>query len=164
MTVLQGWQSCDFLGKDSSQPHGPFGTNLQVATNHWDTIQWRFSSASVTRDQRVFTLSEHTVYAFISIKFHNVLPIPFIATFISCIAIIFLYEIVTFPLFGAVNTKSVSFLTRPAKNDSRLARMTRRGLMELGVFIGGCYMMKRHSVLTFLMLVCSTTSNLLVST
>ena len=152
------------MGKDSSQPHGPFGRNLQVTTTNWGAIQWRVSTAYVTHMINIFTLSEHTVYAFISIKFHNLLPVPFIATFISCIALIFSYEIVTFPLFGAVNTKSVAFLARPAKNDSIVARMTRRGLMELGVFIGGCYMMKRHSVLTFLMLVCSTTSNLLVST
>ena len=112
----------------------------------------------------MFTISEHTIFAFISIKFHNLLPLPFIATFVSTIALFFLYEVVTFPLFGAVNTKSVSFLARPPKKESKEGRKARRGLMELGVSIGGCYVMKRYSLLTFLMLVCSTTSNLLVST
>ena len=112
----------------------------------------------------LFALSQHTVYSFISIKFHNILPAPLILTFVSCIALFFLYETVTFPLFGAMNTKSVAFLARPERNESQVTRKTRRGLMELGVSIGGCYVMKRYSLLTFLMLVCNTTSNLLVST
>ena len=114
--------------------------------------------------QNMFVLSEHTIYVFISIKFHNALPTQFIATFLSCLSLFVLYEILTFPLFGAVNTKSVSFLERPAKNESKAVRKSRRGLMELGVSVGGCYVMRRYSLLTFLMFVCSTTSNLLVST
>ena len=111
-----------------------------------------------------FVMSQHIIYSFVTIKFHISLPIQITTTFVSGIILLSLYEVVTFPLFGAVNTKSVSFLARPAKNETKEVRKTRRGLMELGVSVGGCYVMRRHSLLTFLMMVCTTTGNLLVST
>ena len=112
----------------------------------------------------LFVLSQHVIYTFVSIKFHDTLPILFIGTFISAIVLCFVYETVTFPLFGTVNTNSASFLARSGKSESKEVRKTRRGLMELGVSAGGCYLMKRYSLLTFMLLVCTTTGNLLVST
>ena len=113
---------------------------------------------------KLFVLSEHIIYSFVSIKFHITLPFQFMLLCASSIVLLSLYEIVTFPLFGAVNTKSVAFLTRPASHETREVRKTKQGLMEQGVCIGSCYVMNRHSLLIFLMLVCTSTSNLLVST
>ena len=112
----------------------------------------------------MFLVGVQVLSLFICVRFHSELPIILITGCAICVLVTFSYVLMTYTKIGRITDSSAKFLRSPDGIRSKQWRQVKRSLPQLNISIGGCYNLQRHSVLTFVLLVCTATSNLLVST
>ena len=111
----------------------------------------------------VFVLITPIVSIFVSVKFHEKLPILYIITFVLSALSCFMYDFVTYPLFGNVYEMSRIYVGVGDESTSKEWRMTKRSMAVLAVKVRDNYIMQRHTLLTVISLIVNQTVNLLVS-
>ena len=134
--------------------------SLQILTTQFNnSCRWLYLPAI-----HVFVLITPIVGIFVSVKFHEKLPIPYIITFASSALSCFMYDFVTYPIFGNVYEMSRVYVGGVGDQSlSKEWRMTKRSMAVLAVKVRDNYIMQRHTLLTVISLIVNQTANLLVS-
>ena len=113
----------------------------------------------------MFHVALQVVSFFVCIRFHSELSIVLTTAFIICILVSCSYVWITCRKLGRISENSSMFLRRADNGTaSKQWRQVVKSLPVLTISVGGCYNLQKQTVLTFFLLVCTATSNLLVST